>query len=56
MTSCYMSGSAILGAVVGRIKSVFQANKGNEMYLLWVKMIQIITLMSELSKLYYGDM
>ena len=50
-----MSGSAILGEVVGRIKSVFQANKETKMYLLRVKMIQFITLMSELSKLYYGD-
>lgn len=56
MTSSYTLGSAILGQVVDRIKSVFQANNGSEMYLLWVKMIPIITLMSELSKLYYGDM
>lgn len=56
MTSCYVSGSAILGEVVDRIKSVFQANKGSEMYLLMVKMIQINTSMSELSKLCYGDM
>jgi len=55
VTSCSMSGSAILGEVVGRIKSVFQANKETKMYLLRVKMIQFITLMSELSKLYYGD-
>lgn len=34
MASCYMLGSAILGEVVDRIKSVFQAKKGSEMYLL----------------------
>lgn len=34
MTSCYMSGSAVLGEVIDRIKSVFQVNKGSEMYLL----------------------
>lgn len=44
MMSCYMSESAILSEVVGRMKSVFLANKGSEMYLLWVKVILIITL------------